>query len=116
MKNFIQNGNTITVTAVEDMTAGLPYKVGDLRGVAAHSALTGELCELVTEGVFELPKVSANVIGQGDKVYLSNSAAEMTTTATANFLFGIATEAAGNGDTVVPVRLIQSASAAGAAS
>ena len=116
MKNFVQNGNTIAVIATEDMVSGMPYLVGDLRGVAAHSALTGESCELVTEGVFNLAKTSANVIAQGDKVYLIAAGGEVSSTAPANFLFGIATEAAGNGDIVIPVRLIQSASAAGAVS
>ena len=116
MKNFVQNGVVITVTALVAMTAGLPYKVGDLRGVATHSAAIGEPCELATEGVFDIPKTSANVITQGAKVYVLAAGEEVTTTATANFLFGIATEAAGNGVLTVPVKIIQSASIAGAVS
>ncbi len=116
MKNFVQNGNTISVTATETMVSGMPYIVGDLRGVAAHNAASGELCELVTEGVFDLPKTSANVLGQGDKVYLIAAGGEVSSTASANFLFGVTTEAAGNGVLTVPVRLIQSASVAGAVS
>lgn len=116
MKNFVQNGNTITVVAAVAMTVGLPYIVGDLRGVAAHSAAIGENCELVTEGVFTLPKTSANVIAQGDKVFLIAAGEEVSNTSASNFLFGLATEAAGNGDTEIPVLIIQSASIAGAVS
>jgi len=116
MKNYIQDGDTLTVIATETMVSGKAYKVGDLSGVAAINAAIGEECQLVTEGVFDLTKTAADVIAQGEKLHLNTTNGELTTVDAGHFLFGIATEAKGNGDLTVPVRIIQSASAAGAAS
>lgn len=114
MKNFVQNGVTITVTAVETMVSGKAYLVGSIRGVAAHSAAIGEPCELVTEGVFELAKTAADAPDQGDIAYLDTTAGEVTTTSTDNYALGIFIEAQVNGDTTGKVRLIQDMSGAAA--
>lgn len=116
MKNFVQEGLTITVVAIVAMTSGVAYKVGDLSGVATTDAAIGEKCELITEGVFELAKVATDVIAQGEKLHLDSVTDNVTVTDLANFLFGIATEARVSGDLTVPVKIIQAASAAGAAS
>lgn len=69
MKNFVQEGKTITVTAPAAVTSGQLVVVGSIVGVAAFDAASGAEVEVTVEGVFELPKVATDVIAQGDKLY-----------------------------------------------
>lgn len=56
MKNYVQKGEAITVTAPADVVAGEGVLLGDgLFGVAVNGALTGAEVTIITEGVFELP-------------------------------------------------------------
>lgn len=74
MKNFIQSGNSLTVTATAQVTAGKVVKVGNLLGVAANDAAIGETFELQF-GVYTAPKVSAAVIAIGESLTWDVSAA-----------------------------------------
>ena len=58
MKNYVQEGNTITVTAPATVTSGQLVVVGSINGVAAFDAASGADVEVTVEGVFELPKVT----------------------------------------------------------
>ena len=60
MKNFVQCGKTISVTApASGLVSGAPALIGvALFGVAAYSAAAGASGEIVTSGVFDLPKGS----------------------------------------------------------
>ncbi len=103
MKNFVQKGNTITVAAPADVTSGQLVVVGSIVGIAAFAVSSGADVEITVEGVFELPKVTTDVIGQGDKLYWDSGQAKLTKTAGTGSkpLVGIATAAAGNGVTTV---------------
>jgi predicted RecA/RadA family phage recombinase len=103
MKNFVQKGNTITVAAPADVTSGQLVVVGSIVGVAAFSASSGADVEVTVEGVFELPKVTTDVIAQGDKLYWDSGQAKLTKTAGTGSkpTVGVATAAAGNGVTIV---------------
>ena len=103
-KNFIQPGNTLTLTAPSDVSSGDGVLVGTIFGVAAGAAVSGAELEAVVEGVFEMTKATG-AITQGAKVYWDNTNKNVTTTATANTLIGAATVAAASGDATVPVRL-----------
>jgi len=61
--------------------------------------------------VFELPKISTDVIAQGDKLYWDAGQSKLTKTAGAGSkpLVGVATAAAGNGVTTVNCLLMPSA-------
>ncbi len=59
MKNYIQEGDTLEVTAPADTKSGDGVMVGKLFGVAAHSAKAGERVNIDREGVYVLPKVAA---------------------------------------------------------
>jgi predicted RecA/RadA family phage recombinase len=68
MKNFIQRGDMITVTApTGGVTSGQGVLVGSLFGVAATTAAEGESVEIDTVGVYELPKLVSAVIAAGDR-------------------------------------------------
>jgi len=64
MKNYVQEGNTITVAAPAIVTSGQLVVIGAINGVAAFDAASGADVEVTVEGVFELPKVTTDVIAQ----------------------------------------------------
>ncbi|MFD1328289.1 DUF2190 family protein [Mycoplana ramosa] len=106
MKNFIQPGKSIDISApAGGVTSGLIVVIGSLVGVTAAAALEGEAVSISTEGVFELPKVSALAIAVGDKVYWDAAAKVVTKTTTGNTLVGIAVEAAANPSPTVKLKL-----------
>lgn len=85
MKNYVQPGNTITLTA--------PYAVTSGDGLLV--------------GIFDLKKVASQAWSAGDKVYWDNTNKEATKTATANTAIGVAVDAVagGAGDLIGRVRL-----------
>jgi predicted RecA/RadA family phage recombinase len=103
MKNFIQEGKTIPVTAPAAVVSGEVVVVGSIVGVAAFDAASGADVEVTVDGVFELLKISSDVIAQGDKLYWDSVQAKLTKTAGTGSkpMVGVATEAAGNSVTTV---------------
>jgi len=90
MKNFIQPGKVVTVTAPANLVSGQGVLVGAIFGVAATDALQGAPVEIVREGVFSLGAVTADTLVTGEKVYWDNTAKRITKTATNNVLVGAA--------------------------
>ncbi len=105
MKNFIQAGNAVTVTAPATFASGDGVKVGSLFGIAATNAASGESVEIATVGVYELPKVTTDAFVVGDKVYWADATKNVTSTASGNLLIGQAVSDAGNPSASVAVRL-----------
>ncbi|KZE33147.1 DUF2190 family protein [Chelatococcus daeguensis] len=107
MKNYVQPGNTITLTAPYAVVSGDGLLVGSIFGVAAGSAALGETVGASLVGVFDLKKVASQAWAAGDKVYWDNTNKEATKTATGNTAVGVATEAVagGAGDVIGRVRL-----------
>ena len=104
MKNYIQRGETLPVPAPSGgVTSGQLVVVGKIVGVAASTAAAGVDVELAVEGVFELPKVTTDVVTLGQALYWDSGAGKLTNTAGTGSkpLVGYATAAAGNGATVV---------------
>jgi len=105
MKNYLQEGKTLTVTAPGAVVSGQYVTVGAIRGVAAYDAASGEPVEVTTEGVFSLPKATAEDIAAGDVVYWNGTACTKTAGTGSKPLVGVAVKAAGNGVTTVAVKL-----------
>lgn len=108
--NFVSDGVTIDYVASGAIDGGSVVVVGNQIGVAIDDIANTETGVLRMDGVFELPKVSAAVIGQGESVIYDVSAGEFddnaATPATGDVSGAcIAVEAAGNGDTTVKVKL-----------
>jgi len=113
MKNFIQRGDVITVMApTGGMTSGQGVLIGNLFGVAATTAAEGESVEIATVGVYELPKLVSAVIAAGARVAWDDTAKQVVLPDTGMVPIGIATVAAGNGVSIVRVRLDGVATAA----
>ncbi|MCZ7674635.1 MAG: DUF2190 family protein [Roseovarius sp.] len=107
MKNYIQPGNTLTLTAPYAVTSGDGLLVGSIFGVAAGDAASGATVEAALTGVFDLTKIGSQAWTVGAKVYWDDTNKRCTTVATDNTLIGVAVEAVagGAGDTTGRVRL-----------
>ena len=107
MKNYVQPGNTITLTAPYAVASGDGLLVGSIFGVASGTAALGETVEAALTGVYDLKKVASQAWAAGDKVYWDNTAKEATKTTTSNTLIGVAVVAVAGGaaDTIGRVRL-----------
>jgi predicted RecA/RadA family phage recombinase len=105
MKNFVQNGDVITVAAPYAVTSGQGVLVGALFGVAAYDAAIGANVEIASEGVFDITALTADTGTQGTKMYWDNTNRRLTTTATSNTLVGALTVAKGGSDTTARVYL-----------
>lgn len=106
MKNYVQPGKTITVAAPANVLSGAGVKVGALFGVAAFDALSGADVEIVTQGVFDLPKTSAQAWASvGLLIYWDDSEKECTTTASTNLCIGVNVATAANPSDTGRVRL-----------
>lgn len=110
MKNFVQPGDTIKLTAPYTVVAGAGALVGSIFGVATTDITSGADGQFAIEGVFGLAKTSAQAWVQGDKIYWDNTNKRCDNVPTAGFaLIGIATVAASNPSSTGTVRLISDA-------
>jgi Uncharacterized conserved protein len=107
MKNYVQLGATLTLTAPYAVTSGDGLLVGAIFGVAAGDAASGATVEAALTGVFDLTKIGSQAWTVGAKVYWDDTNKRCTTVATDNTLIGVAVEAvaSGAGDTIGRVRL-----------
>lgn len=105
MKNYVQEGDALTVTAPAAVSSGDGVLVGSLFGVAQAAAASGADVEIVREGVFTLTTLSTDTPTQGAKAYWDNTNKRLTTTATSNTLVGAFALAKASGVTVGTVVL-----------
>lgn len=104
MKNYVQQGENLTLLAPRDLASGDGFLVGSIFAVASSNAVNGAAVAGVRLGVFDLPKATG-AISAGAKVYWDNTAFNLTTTATSNTLVGAAVQAAGSADATARVVL-----------
>lgn len=113
MRNFISDDENITLVApTGGVVGGELYVINSMAGVVHESAPAGSRFVLELEGIYTLPKNSADVFAVGTKVYydpetfaLTTAATHGTTPAVANVYVGMAVAAAGAGTTEGAVRL-----------
>jgi predicted RecA/RadA family phage recombinase len=105
MKNFVQRGDTLTLTAPYEVASGAGALVGSIFGVAAATVANAEEGEFDVVGVFDIAKVSAQAWTVGALIYWDNTAKLCTTTATSNKLIGTAVAVAANPSSTGRVRL-----------
>lgn len=110
MNNFQQRGDVIRLTAIAAaVTSGQVMRIGNLLGVANHSAAIGAELECNLRGVYVVPKVAGAVIAQGETLTWDASVAAFDDNAAvpaAGDVTGaaaVAFEAAGNGVTSIAV-------------
>lgn len=105
MKNFIQDGNTVTLTAPYETLSGAGCLVVGVFGIATGDVANGATGQYAVEGVFEINKLATDTIDQGQVVYWDNTNKRITETKTSNYKVGTAIVAAGNGVSTVKVKL-----------
>ncbi|TAH39287.1 MAG: DUF2190 family protein [Planctomycetota bacterium] len=103
--NAYQEGNVLTLIAPRALASGEGVLVGSIFGVAQHVAANAAEVETEVVGVFELPKLSTDVVTQGALLYWDNTNFRLTVTASGNTKVGVAVAAAGDGVTTVLCRL-----------
>jgi predicted RecA/RadA family phage recombinase len=107
-KNYIQPGKVQTFVAPSGgVVSGQGYVHGGLVVVAEETVPEGLPYEGNLEGVFEMTKVTTDVMTTlGARIHWDNTNKRWSTTATAGFFqAGTVVKAAGNGVTTVHVRL-----------
>lgn len=107
MKNFVQPGETITVTAPYAVLSGAGCLCGVLFGVTAVDAASGAAAELATEGVFDLTALTTDTASGTAFVaaYWDDTNKRITTSSAGNTKVGVIVKAKINGDTTARVRL-----------
>ena len=105
MKNFVQPGEVLTLTAPYALTSGDGFKVGGIIALATADAANGAPVEGVVAGVYDVKKTSAQAWTVGLKLYWDDTAKEFTSTSTSNTLAGVAGAVAANPSAIGRVRL-----------
>lgn len=93
-RNFVQPGETITLTAPRTLASGDGFMVGSIFAIALAAATVGKPVEARRVGVWDLTKAAGAAWTPGQKLYWDNTAFNVTTTAGSNALIGAATQAA----------------------
>lgn len=104
-KNYVQNGDTLEVTAGAAIASGDVVVAGKFVGVAINDIANGEVGDIRVTGVWELAAKSADVIAVGDLLYWHTTNLELTKTATGAVFAGHAFTASGNGEVICQVKL-----------
>jgi len=107
MRNYVQPGDVITVTAPADVASGVLIKVGMIVGVTQYAALSGQPVEISTTGVFDLAKTSAQAWATvGLPIYFIPGSGLLTTANTSgNQFVGVNVETAANPSGTGRIRL-----------
>lgn len=105
MKNYIQPGNSVTVTAPYDVVSGGGVLVGTIFGIATGNAKAGESLEIKLNGVYEHAKVSAQAWTFGALAYWDDTNKVFTTVASGNTLVAKTLAVAANPSATGIVRL-----------
>jgi predicted RecA/RadA family phage recombinase len=104
-RNFVQPGETLTLTAPRALTSGDGFMVGAIVAVALATAAIGKPVEARRVGVWDLTKAAGAAWTPGQKLYWDNTAFNVTTTVGTNTQIGVATAAAASGDATARVKL-----------
>lgn len=104
-KKFIQPGEVIDYTAGSALSAGAVVLIGNRIGVLLTDLANGEVGAAQVTGVWEIAKLSTDVVSQGALLYWDAGNSRLTTTASTHKLAGYAWAAAGSGDTTVQIKI-----------
>jgi predicted RecA/RadA family phage recombinase len=97
MKNYVQNGDVVSVPAPATVVSGAGVLVGALFGVAVHNAASGQPVEIATTGVYDLTKVGSQAWTVGALIYWDAANSRATTVSASTTLIGKAVAPVGSG-------------------
>lgn len=105
-KNYIQEGDILTLTPAAAVVAGVGYQFGTgLFGVALEDVAISTPGAFAVEGVWEIAKTSALAISVGDRVFWDVTNKVVNKTSAGQQCVGIAVEAAANPSATVKIKL-----------
>jgi predicted RecA/RadA family phage recombinase len=108
MRNFIQPGNVVSISAPRALKAGDGFVKGKLFGISANDVAVGGVAEACIEGVVALKKAGGVTPTEGDAILFDETT--QTIVATGGKSIGICVEAAAPDDaTFACVKLIPTA-------
>jgi predicted RecA/RadA family phage recombinase len=106
MKNFIQNGDVITIPAAPyARTSGQGVLMGSLFGICTSDAAAGASVEVVNEGICDVTALTTDVGTVGTKMYWDDTNKRLTVTAAGSVLVGVLVAAKAGTDTTARVYL-----------
>lgn len=107
MKNSIQEGEVLALTAPYAVSAGGGAIIGSIFGVAVNTLANGEVGAFQLEGVYTLTKSTAASSGgsQGAKAYFITSTKLVTAASAGNTLIGVFSKTCADADATCEVRL-----------
>lgn len=106
MRNFIKEGEVLTLTPTSAVAAGAGFMFGaGLFGVATSAVANGAAGEFITEGVVEIGKTSALAISVGDRLFWDAANSVVNKTSAGQVCVGIAVAAAANPSATVQMKL-----------
>jgi len=101
MKNYVQDGDTITAAAPYDVASGAGALIGVMFAVAIQPLASGKSGEWRRRGVMDITKATGEAwTAFATKLYWDNTNKRLTSTAASNTLVGVAALNAASGDTV----------------
>lgn len=104
-KKFIQPGEVIEYTAGSALSSGAVVLIGNRIGVLLTDLANGEVGVAQVTGVWELTKLSTDVVTQGALLYWDAGNSRLTTTASSHKQAGYAWAAASGTDTTVQIKI-----------
>lgn len=104
-KKFVQPGEVIEYTAGSALSSGAVVLIGNRIGVLLTDLANGEVGAAQVTGVWELTKLSTDVVTQGALLYWDAGNSRLTTTASSHKQAGYAWAAASGTDTTVQIKI-----------
>lgn len=105
MKNHVEHGCNLVLTAPYAVSSGQGALIGSLFGVATGDIANGAEGQFAVKGVFDITALSTDTGSRGTKMYWDNTNKRLTTTSTSNTLIGCLVADKANGDTTARVLL-----------
>jgi len=105
MKGYVQDGETLTVTANRAVASGGGMLIGSIFCVATSAAANAAVVEAQTCGVIDIPAVSADTAAIWADAYWNNTTFEVTATVGSNKKIGVFAKAKLAAETTARVRL-----------
>lgn len=106
MRNYVQDGDILTLTAPYQVSSGGGVLVGtNLFGIATNDIANAASGEVKTRGVFDITALSTDTGSAGTLWYWDNTNKRVTTTSSGNTKVGVGVSTKSSGDTTARVRL-----------
>jgi predicted RecA/RadA family phage recombinase len=107
MQNYVQKGDTLTVTAPYALSAGDGCKVGAMFGIACGDYAEAAEAEIAVVGVFDITALSTDTASGSTLVsaYWDDTNKRVTTTSSTHLKIGTIVAAKTSGQTTARVRL-----------